>query len=88
MCEDKRVLRHVVISDITDNLNAAVRNLENFADEIEGFGEEPKDEVKKSVEEIRKNPSMSQFLVEYPKRIEALNARITETTNRLKELLF
>ena len=90
MCksEDKRVQKHDVISELTENLSVAVRNLENLVDEVDGHGEEPRDKVKKAVEELGKDVSLAKFLDKYPKRIEALNERITVATSRLKELLF
>lgn len=88
MSDEKRVQHHELISELTGHLSDAVRGLENFVDEVEGHGKEQKVEVKKTAEEIGKNPSLSQFLDHYPERLETLNARVTETTNRLRGLLF
>ena len=90
MCKDneERAQKHRTISELTDNLSTAVRNVENLADEVEGLGKDRKDVVKKVVDEIEKDVSLSVFLDNYPKRIEALNERVTTATNRLKKLLF
>ncbi len=85
--EAKRPQYHVLISEFTDNLGVAVRNLENLADEVEGHGKD-REEVKKTTDEGGKDASLSTFLNNYPKRLEALNERVTLATNRLRELLY
>ena len=83
--EAKRVIKHLVINELTDNLGVAVRDLEHLVDKVEGSGKS-REEAKKA--EVLGDASLSIFLDKYPQRLEQLNERVTLATNRLKELLF
>lgn len=90
MDEEKKVPQHALISECTDHLCDAIRGLENLVDEVDGQEKGLTQVEKKEVDEIEieKTLSLSQFLNSYPERIETLNKRVTEATNRMKVLLF
>ena len=82
---DEKQQKHSTIDGLTDNLSVAVRGLEKLVIKVSG---EPVTDEDGAVKGERNQVSLGEFLDEYPKRIEALNERITIATNALREKLF